>query len=53
VQLASFINLRGLKPMRGNLWANSAESGAPTTHSPSEGGTGELLQGSLEIPPST
>jgi flagellar hook protein FlgE len=53
VQLASFFNLRGLKPMRGNLWANTAESGAPTTHSPSEGGTGDLLQGSLEIPPST
>ena len=48
VQVVRFINPQGLRPMGGNLWSSTVDSGAPTANNPGQGGSGELLQGSLE-----
>jgi flagellar hook protein FlgE len=48
VQLVRFLNPQGLQPIGGNLWASTVASGAPTANNPGQGGTGDLLQGSLE-----
>jgi flagellar hook protein FlgE len=48
VQIVRFINPQGLRPMGGNLWASTVESGAPTANNPGQGGAGDLVQGSLE-----
>jgi flagellar hook protein FlgE len=48
VQIVRFINPQGLRPMGGNLWASTVDSGAPTANNPGQGGAGDLLQGSLE-----
>jgi flagellar hook protein FlgE len=48
VQLVRFLNPQGLQPTGGNLWASTVASGAPTANNPGQGGTGDLLQGSLE-----
>jgi flagellar hook protein FlgE len=48
VQIVRFINPQGLRPMGGNLWASSVDSGAPTANNPGQGGAGNLRQGSLE-----
>jgi flagellar hook protein FlgE len=48
VQIVRFINPQGLRPLGGNLWANTVDSGAPTANNPGQGGAGDLLQGSLE-----
>ena len=48
IQLADFINPAGLQAIGGNLFAESAASGAPVTATPGQNGTGTLVQGSLE-----
>jgi flagellar basal-body rod protein FlgG len=48
IQLASFINPAGLDPRGGNLYAESASSGAPQAGAPGANGLGSLQQGMLE-----
>ncbi len=48
VQIVRFINPQGLRPLGGNLWSSTVDSGAPTANNPGQGGAGDLLQGSLE-----
>ena len=48
IQLADFINPTGLQPMGGNLFLESAASGAPQTGNPGLSGLGTVIQGSLE-----
>ena len=48
LQLANFINPAGLDPLGGNLFAETASSGAPTTGAPSTNGFGNLRQGFVE-----
>jgi flagellar basal-body rod protein FlgG len=48
LQLADFINPAGLQALGGNLMAESAASGTPTTGTPGVTGLGTLVQGSLE-----
>jgi flagellar basal-body rod protein FlgG len=48
IELASFVNPAGLKPIGGNVWVESAASGPPINGNPGEGGFGTILQGHLE-----
>jgi flagellar basal-body rod protein FlgG len=48
LQLADFINPSGLQPIGGNLYVESAASGAPQVGNPAGNGMGSLAQGSLE-----
>ena len=48
IQLASFINPSGLSAAGGNLFNESAASGAPTIGIPGAGGNGTILSGFLE-----
>lgn len=48
IQLANFINPAGLQPKGGNLYVETAASGAPQIQVPNGGGAGSLVQGSLE-----
>ena len=48
LQLANFINPAGLQDEGGNLAAESAASGAPTTGTPGLSGLGTIIQGSVE-----
>ena len=48
LQLADFINPAGLQALGGNLFSESASSGAATTGTPGVSGLGTLQQGSLE-----
>lgn len=48
LQLADFVNPQGLLAVGQNLLQESAASGAPILNNPGEGGTGYLVQGSLE-----
>ncbi|MFZ5548140.1 MAG: flagellar basal-body rod protein FlgG [Pseudomonadota bacterium] len=48
IQLATFINPTGLEPMGGNLFAETASSGAPEAAAAGTGGLGTLQQGFLE-----
>ncbi len=48
LQLADFINPAGLKPIGGNLYADTNASGAPQLATPGLSGTGSLQQGALE-----
>jgi flagellar basal-body rod protein FlgG len=48
LQLADFINPAGLQALGGNLLAESASSGTPTTGNPGVTGLGTVTQGSLE-----
>ncbi len=48
LQLASFINPAGLEPQGGNLFAETASSGTPTSAAPGTAGLGALQQGFLE-----
>ncbi|SHN34844.1 flagellar hook protein FlgE [Rhizobacter sp. OV335] len=47
-ELANFRNAQGLKPMGGNNWMRSYESGDPILGVPSEGNMGVLQSGALE-----
>lgn len=48
IQIADFINPTGLQPLGGNLFAETAASGAPQTGTPTQTGLGSLQQGALE-----
>jgi len=48
IQLASFVNPAGLEPRGGNLYGETAASGAPQTAAPDTAGHGALLQGYIE-----
>ncbi len=48
VALASFVNMNGLKPLGGNAWAESNESGQPLIGEPGTGQMGALQSSSLE-----
>ena len=48
IQLASFINPSGLSAAGGNLFNESAASGAPDIGNPGAGGNGTILSGFLE-----
>lgn len=48
IELADFLNAPGLKPIGGNLYLETASSGAPQTNTPGSNGAGMLMQGSLE-----
>jgi flagellar basal-body rod protein FlgG len=48
LQLASFINPAGLEPRGGNLYGETAASGAPQGGAPASAAYGSLLQGFVE-----
>ena len=48
LQLAGFMNPAGLDPKGGNLYAETAASGNPTTAAPGTSGLGQLQQGFVE-----
>ncbi len=48
VTLASFINPTGLESIGGNLYRETASSGAPQVDVPGQNGNGTILQGALE-----
>ena len=48
IQLADFVNPRGLQPIGENLYVETASSGAPTTGNPGISGLGTVLQGAVE-----
>ena len=48
IQLANFVNPAGLEPRGGNLFAESAASGAPQAAAPGTNGLGTLAQGMVE-----
>jgi flagellar basal-body rod protein FlgG len=48
LQTAAFVNPSGLMPMGGNLYTETASSGAPNVGAPNADGRGPLQQGMLE-----
>ncbi len=48
LELTSFVNPAGLEAIGGNLFVETAGSGAPTTNRPGENGAGTFTQGYLE-----
>jgi flagellar basal-body rod protein FlgG len=48
LQLANFANVAGLQALGGNLYSETASSGAPTTGAPGNNGLGLLNQGYVE-----
>jgi flagellar basal-body rod protein FlgG len=48
IQLASFVNPPGLEPRGGNIYGETAASGAPQAAAPDTAGHGALLQGHIE-----
>jgi len=48
VELATFRNAQGLKPLGGNNWARTFESGDPVVGTPGQGNLGVLQSGALE-----
>lgn len=48
IQTVDFVNPTGLQPLGGNLFGESAASGAPQAGTPSQDGFGQLMQGALE-----
>ncbi len=48
IQLVDFINPTGLQAKGGNLFAETAASGAPQAGTPGQNGLGTLIQGSVE-----
>ena len=48
LQLASFVNPAGLDPLGGNLFGETAASGAPNAGEPGADGLGQLQQGFVE-----
>jgi flagellar basal-body rod protein FlgG len=49
VQLSRFVNPAGLKPLGGNLYAETESSGTAEAGNPGENGMGKLEQGFLEV----
>jgi flagellar hook protein FlgE len=48
IELATFRNTQGLKPLGGNNWARTFESGDPIVGTPGQGNLGVLQSGALE-----
>ncbi len=48
IELASFRNVQGLKPLGGNTWSATFDSGDATVGSPGSGNLGVLQSGSVE-----
>ncbi len=48
IELSTFRNPQGLKPLGGNLWARTFESGDPIVGTPGQGNLGVLQSGALE-----
>jgi len=48
LELATFRNTQGLKPLGGNNWARTFESGDPVVGTPGQGNLGVLQSGALE-----
>ncbi len=48
VVLAAFANPNGLKPMGGNLWTETSESGSPMVGAPESGNLGALQSNAVE-----
>lgn len=48
VVLANFVNMNGLRPLGGNAWAESSDSGAPLVGEPNTGQLGVLQSSSQE-----
>lgn len=48
LQLADFSNVQGLKPMGGNVWEASFESGEKTVNAPGANSSGVIQSGALE-----
>ncbi len=48
VQLVDFINPTGLQPIGGNMYIETAASGAPQSGTPGQSGLGTVVQGALE-----
>jgi flagellar hook protein FlgE len=48
IELATFRNPQGLKPLGGNNWARTFESGDPIVGTPGQGNLGALQSGALE-----
>lgn len=48
IELATFVNKQGLKPIGGNLYVETAASGPPIESVPGEGQFGTILQGFIE-----
>jgi flagellar hook protein FlgE len=48
VELATFRDPQGLKPLGGNVWAASTTSGTPIVGTPGTGNLGELQSGAVE-----
>ena len=48
IELATFRNDQGLKPLGGNLWTRTFESGDPIVGTPGQGNLGVLQSGALE-----
>lgn len=48
IELSTFRNTQGLKPLGGNVWARTYESGDPIVGTPGQGNLGVLQSGALE-----
>ena len=48
IELSTFRNAQGLKPLGGNLWSRTFESGDPIVGTPGQGNLGVLQSGALE-----
>jgi flagellar basal-body rod protein FlgG len=48
IQISSFINPQGLESIGGNLFLETAASGAPTDGDPGSDGLGQVSQGYIE-----
>ncbi|HZE91431.1 MAG TPA: flagellar hook protein FlgE [Rhizobacter sp.] len=48
IELSTFRNTQGLKPMGGNLWSRTFDSGDPIVGTPGQGNLGVLQSGALE-----
>lgn len=48
IELSTFRNPQGLKPLGGNLWSRTYESGDPVVGTPGQGNLGVLQSGALE-----
>jgi flagellar hook protein FlgE len=48
IEISTFRNVQGLRPLGGNLWSRTYESGDPIVGTPGQGNLGVLQSGALE-----
>ncbi len=48
IEISTFRNVQGLRPLGGNMWARTYESGDPIVGTPGQGNLGVLQAGALE-----